>query len=76
VTARPRLSFAPAARVWRLVALALTIAASLAIVATHFTFSNTYDEPANIAGGMEWLASRRRRPRKAYASSDAVHITG
>jgi 4-amino-4-deoxy-L-arabinose transferase-like glycosyltransferase len=58
VTARSSLSFAPAARVWRAVALATTIAGALAVVGTHFTFSNTYDEPAHIAGGVEWLSGR------------------
>ena len=56
VTARPRLSFAPAARVWRGVALAVAIVAALAIVSTHFTFSNTNDEPSHIAAGVEWLS--------------------
>lgn len=59
MTARPRLSFGPSARVWRLVALAITIASSLAIVATYFAFSNTYDEPAHIAAGVEWLSGHR-----------------
>lgn len=54
--ARPSLSFAPAGRGWRAVALAVTIAAALAVAGTYFTFSNTYDEPAHIAAGMQWLA--------------------
>lgn len=56
MTARSSLSFAPASRVWRVVALALTIAGALAVVSTHFTFSNTYDEPAHIAAGARWLS--------------------
>lgn len=55
VTARPSLSFAPAARIWRGVALAVAILAALAVASTPFTFSNTYDEPAHIAAGVEWL---------------------
>jgi len=58
VTARTSLSFAPDARIWRAVALAITLAGALALVATHFTFSNTYDEPAHIAAGVEWLSGR------------------
>ena len=50
------MSFAPAGRGWRGVALAVTIAAALAVAGTYFTFSNTYDEPAHIAAGMQWLA--------------------
>jgi hypothetical protein len=56
VTASTRLSFAPAGRGWRAIALAVTIAGALAVVATHFSFSNTLDEPAHIGAGMEWLA--------------------
>lgn len=59
MTARPTLSFDPAARTWRAVAIGLTIAAALAIVSTHFTFNNTYDEPAHIAAGVEWLSGNR-----------------
>jgi hypothetical protein len=58
VTARTNLSFAPDARIWRAVALAITLAGALALAATHFTFSNTYDEPAHIAAGVEWLSGR------------------
>jgi hypothetical protein len=53
------LSFAPAARVWRVVALAVTIAGAAAVAATYFTFSNTYDEPAHIAAGMQSLVAGR-----------------
>ena len=56
VTARSSLSFAPAGRGWRAVALVVTIAAGLAIAGTYLTFSNTNDEPAHIAAGMQWLA--------------------
>ena len=50
------MSFAPAGRGWRAVALVVTIAAGLAIAGTYLTFSNTNDEPAHIAAGMQWLA--------------------
>ena len=56
MTARLSLSFAPAGRGWRAVALAVILAAALAVAGTYFTFSNTYEEPAHIAAGMQWLA--------------------
>jgi len=56
VTARSSLSFEPASRSWRAVALVVTIATALAIAGTYFTFSNTNDEPAHIAAGVQWLA--------------------
>ena len=56
MTARTSLSFAPDARIWRAVALAVTVAGALALAATHLAFSNTYDEPAHIAAGIEWLS--------------------
>jgi hypothetical protein len=59
VTARSSLSFAPASRVWRAVALVLTIVGALAVASTHFTFSNTADEPGHIAAGVQWLAGHR-----------------
>ena len=58
MTARTSLSFAPDARIWRAVALAITLAGALALVATYHTFSNTLDEPAHIAAGVEWLSGR------------------
>ncbi len=58
MTARTSLSFAPDARIWRAVALAITLAGTLALAATYFAFSNTYDEPAHIAAGVEWLSGR------------------
>jgi hypothetical protein len=39
-----------------LVFLALTVIASLRIVSTYDVYSQTYDEPAHIACGMEWLS--------------------
>jgi hypothetical protein len=59
VTAPPSLPFTLAARGWRGVALALTLAGALAIAGTYLTFSNTNDEPAHIAAGMQWLAGNR-----------------
>ena len=59
MTARPSLSVALPARVWRIVALAVTIAGALAIAGTYFTFSNTFDEPAHLAAGMQRLATGR-----------------
>jgi dolichyl-phosphate-mannose-protein mannosyltransferase len=59
VTARSSLSFAPASRIWRVVALAVTIAGVLAIAGTYSSFSNTNDEPAHIGAGVEWLSGHR-----------------
>jgi 4-amino-4-deoxy-L-arabinose transferase-like glycosyltransferase len=56
VTVRTSLSFAPDARIWRAVALAITLVGALALAATHYAFCNTYDEPAHIAAGVEWLS--------------------
>ena len=39
----------------RLVAIALVVFASLRIVSTYTVFNHTFDEPAHIACGMEWL---------------------
>ena len=37
------------------IAVALVLVASIRIIATYKVFSHTYDEPAHIACGMEWL---------------------
>ena len=37
------------------IAVALVLVASIRIIATYSVFSHTYDEPAHIACGMEWL---------------------
>ena len=39
----------------RAIAVALVLVASIRIIATYTVFSHTYDEPAHIACGMEWL---------------------
>jgi hypothetical protein len=39
----------------RIIAVALVLLASIRIIATYTVFSHTYDEPAHIACGMEWL---------------------
>ena len=67
MTARPSLSLGPADRAWRVVALAVVIAGALVVASTYLAFSNTYDEPAHIAAGMQRIASGRydydiRRP--------------
>lgn len=41
---------------WRVAAIVLAIAAIAAVVSTYRVFSQTYDEPAHIASGMEWLS--------------------
>ena len=43
----------------RLAVLLLTIGATLAIISTYRVFSQTYDEPAHLAAGMEWLSVGR-----------------
>ncbi|HEY4305839.1 MAG TPA: phospholipid carrier-dependent glycosyltransferase [Gemmatimonadaceae bacterium] len=52
---------------WRLAAIALTIAAVVAVISTYRVFSQTYDEPAHIASGMEWLS------RGKYTYDGAQH---
>lgn len=59
VTASFKLSFAPTARIWRIVALAITLAGADAIANTYSSFSNTLDEPAHIAAGTQWLSEHR-----------------
>jgi hypothetical protein len=59
VTASFRPSFAPAARVWRIVALTLTLVGADAIANTYSKFSNTLEEPAHIAAGLDWLSRGR-----------------
>ena len=54
-------------RHWRLAAIALSIAAVVAVVSTYFVFSQTSDEPAHIACGMEWLT------RGTYTYDGAQH---
>lgn len=59
MTASFRPTFAPAARVWRIVALALTLLGADAIANTYSKFSNTLEEPAHIAAGLDWLSRGR-----------------
>lgn len=59
MTASLKLSFKPAARVWRVVALVLTLVAADAIANTYASFSNTLEEPAHLAAGMQWLTTGR-----------------
>src|ERR1700685_3463479 len=40
----------------RVLALALILIASVRVVSTYTVFSHTFDEPAHIACGIEWLA--------------------
>jgi 4-amino-4-deoxy-L-arabinose transferase-like glycosyltransferase len=47
------------ALLWRAVALAAAGAGAFAIVSTYRVFSQTFDEPAHIAAGMEWLTTGR-----------------
>lgn len=48
-------AFPPDSRAWRWMALLATAVSCAAVVSTYKVFSNTYDEPAHIAAGMEWL---------------------
>src|SRR6476469_5205826 len=54
-------------RGWRLATIALSVAAIVAVVSTYSVFSQTYDEPAHIASGMEWLT------RGTYTYDGAQH---
>ena len=81
MTARTSLSFAPDARIWRAVALAITLVGALALAATYETFSNTYDEPAHIAAGVEWLSGRydydsQRPPLGRIAAGIGPYLQG
>src|SRR5579872_6257558 len=56
----PRHKLAPGILAWLdrhsvLLAIALLLLASVRIAATYTVFNHTYDEPAHIACGMEWL---------------------
>ena len=59
MTASFRPSFTPAARVWRVVALVLTLVGADAIASTYSSFSSTLEEPAHLAAGMQWLTNGR-----------------
>ena len=52
---------------WRAASIALSVAAVVAVVSTYFVFSQTSDEPAHIACGMEWLS------RGTYTYDGAQH---
>jgi len=52
---------------WRLAAIGLSVAAVVAVVSTYSVFSQTYDEAAHIACGMEWLM------RGTYTYDGAQH---
>jgi 4-amino-4-deoxy-L-arabinose transferase-like glycosyltransferase len=49
----------PDSRTWRLVATGATLAGAIAIASTYRVFSQTVDEPAHLAAGMEWLSAGR-----------------
>ncbi|HKW48237.1 MAG TPA: hypothetical protein VJN70_12365 [Gemmatimonadaceae bacterium] len=81
MTASTNFSFAPAGRGWRAVALAVTLAGALAVIGTHFSFSNTLDEPAHIGAGMEWLGGTHRYdaqypPLPAIAAAMGPFLSG
>ena len=40
---------------WRALAVLIALTGAVAIATTYRTFSQTFDEPAHIASGMEWL---------------------
>ena len=44
-------------RTWRVIAVTLVAAASIAVWSTARVFSGTVDEPAHIAAGMQWLTT-------------------
>jgi hypothetical protein len=51
-----RIDLSPTSKHWRIVSLAATLGAVVAIISTYRVFNNVYDEPAHIATGMEWLS--------------------
>jgi hypothetical protein len=53
------LSFTPAARIWRVVALVFTLAGADAIASTYSSFNNTLEEPAHLAAGLQWMTNGR-----------------
>lgn len=65
-----------------LVALALTLFATLRIVATYPVFSHTFDEPAHIACGMEYLdkgvykLEPQHPPLARVAAALGAYLTG
>ena len=46
---------------WRWLAVAATLISALAIVGTYHVFSQTYDEPAHLASGIEYLSKGQYR---------------
>jgi hypothetical protein len=44
---------------WRLVTALVASLATIAVVSTYSVFSQTWDEPATLATGMEWLSTGR-----------------
>src|SRR3954463_14354518 len=42
---------------WRVATALVAFAATVAVVATYPVFSQTWDEPATLAAGMEWLST-------------------
>lgn len=44
---------------WRLVTALVALLATIAVVTTYPVFSQTWDEPATLATGMEWLSTGR-----------------
>ena len=58
-THSPGASHVVMARRYSILSLSIVLIAALAIVSTYRLFSQTYDEPAHIAAGMQWLARGR-----------------
>lgn len=44
-------------RAWRVIAVTLVVASSIAVWSTARVFSGTVDEPAHLAAGMQWLTT-------------------
>src|ERR1700735_4401182 len=56
---KPRLEILPfLERHSRILMVALILLGTIRIVATYTVFSHTFDEPAHLACGMEWLDQR------------------
>jgi hypothetical protein len=67
---------------WRLATALVASLASLAIVGTYPVFSQTWDEPATLAAGMEWLSTGEYRyeaqhpPLARIASAVGPYLRG
>src|SRR5947209_6721391 len=66
----------------RAIAVAAVLVASIRIIATYTVFNHTFDEPAHIGAGMEWLDKgsytweRQHPPLARIASALGPYLMG